>query len=40
MNTYRALFNRELSNLNAVALPALPDGGRYDHPTAATPGTT
>lgn len=37
VNTFRALLNRELSDLDAVALPALPDGGRYDHPLAGTP---
>ncbi|MEV4216514.1 hypothetical protein [Micromonospora sp. NPDC049662] len=32
--TFRAILSRELSDLDAVALPALPDGGRYDHPLA------
>ncbi|NES13258.1 MULTISPECIES: hypothetical protein [Micromonospora] len=31
---FRAILTRELSDLDAVALPALPDGGRYDHPLA------
>lgn len=31
---FRAVLNRELSDLDAVALPGLPDGGRYDHPLA------
>ncbi|MEU4781796.1 hypothetical protein [Micromonospora sp. NPDC023633] len=31
---FRATLNRELSDLDTVALPALPDGGRYDHPLA------
>lgn len=29
---FRAVLTRELSGLDSVALPALPDGGRYDHP--------
>ena len=29
---FRAVLSRELSSLDGVALPALPDGGRYDHP--------
>ncbi|MET8263104.1 hypothetical protein ABZU92_03820 [Micromonospora arida] len=29
---FRAVLSRELSGLDSVALPALPDGGRYDHP--------
>ncbi len=32
--TFRAILTRELSDLDTVALPALPDGGRYDHPLA------
>ncbi|MGK5441804.1 WXG100 family type VII secretion target [Micromonospora sp. URMC 105] len=31
---FRATLTRELSDLDSVALPALPDGGRYDHPLA------
>ncbi|WP_192581108.1 WXG100 family type VII secretion target [Micromonospora noduli] len=31
---FRAVLTRELSGLDTVALPALPDGGRYDHPLA------
>ncbi|MGC4874974.1 hypothetical protein ACLQ26_01740 [Micromonospora sp. DT43] len=31
---FRAILTRELSSLDTVALPALPDGGRYDHPLA------
>ncbi|CCH19244.1 hypothetical protein [Micromonospora lupini] len=31
---FRAILTRELSGLDTVALPALPDGGRYDHPLA------
>lgn len=31
---FRAALTRELSDLDTVALPALPDGGRYDHPLA------
>ncbi|MGW1449633.1 hypothetical protein ACWCO3_15285, partial [Micromonospora sp. NPDC002411] len=33
---FRAILTRELSSLDTVALPALPDGGRYDHPLADT----
>ncbi|MEW1586351.1 hypothetical protein AB0283_12955 [Micromonospora vinacea] len=33
---FRAVLTRELSGLDTVALPALPDGGRYDHPLADT----
>ncbi|MEV1321266.1 hypothetical protein AB0J14_34910 [Micromonospora arborensis] len=29
---FRAVLSRELSGLDGVALPALSDGGRYDHP--------
>ncbi|MEV1145580.1 WXG100 family type VII secretion target [Micromonospora sp. NPDC049799] len=31
---FRAALTRELSDLDTVALPALPGGGRYDHPLA------
>lgn len=31
---FRAALTRELSDLDTVALPSLPDGGRYDHPLA------
>lgn len=34
VNTFRSQLSRELSDLDAVALPALPNGGRYDHPLA------
>jgi hypothetical protein len=37
VNTFRALLNRQLSGLATTALPALPDGGRYDHPLAGAP---
>ncbi|MEH1167346.1 hypothetical protein V6V47_18370 [Micromonospora sp. CPCC 205539] len=29
---FRAALARDLSDLDSVTLPALPDGGRYDHP--------
>ncbi|QGN46424.1 hypothetical protein GKC29_06005 [Micromonospora sp. WMMC415] len=37
VNTFGALLVRELSNLDAVALPSLPNSGRYDHPLAGLP---
>ncbi|MCM0675144.1 hypothetical protein NCC78_10640 [Micromonospora phytophila] len=37
VNTFRAMLVRELSNLDAVALPSMPTGSRYDHPLAGLP---
>ncbi|WP_327033717.1 WXG100 family type VII secretion target [Micromonospora ureilytica] len=37
VNTFRAMLIREISNLDAVALPSLPNGRRYDHPLAGLP---
>ncbi|WFF02531.1 hypothetical protein [Micromonospora sp. WMMD964] len=38
VNTFRAMLVRELSNLDSVALPSLPNGRRYDHPLVGLPG--
>jgi uncharacterized protein YukE len=36
--TFRSILNKNLSDLDAVRLPALPDGGGYDHPLVQAPG--
>ncbi|GAB3818016.1 hypothetical protein [Micromonospora zhanjiangensis] len=35
---FRAALGRELNDLDTAAVPALPQGGRYDHPLAGAKG--
>ena len=34
VNTFRAALVRALNDLDSISLPAVPNGGRYDHPVA------